>query len=122
MAAVRAPATLPLPALLQIPSTLAFTLDDSVPALAMIDLQIATYCAATAAPAAPGGMDGVDVDVGVGVLVPEVAGVGVVAGALVPVDPLVVELLLLPHAAINAPQSSASTRSTRRLASNGPPL
>ena len=47
--AARAPATSPLAALLQIPSTFAFKLAESVGSLWMIDLHTATACATPAA-------------------------------------------------------------------------
>ncbi len=47
--AARAPARLPLAALLQIPSTLAFKLAESVGSLWIIDLHTATACATPAA-------------------------------------------------------------------------
>jgi hypothetical protein len=109
---------------LQIPSTLAFTLAESVGSLWMIDLHSAT---ATATPAAVDGMDGMEVDVDV---VGEVdvfaagAGLGaaveVAAGVLVAVELLVVELLL-PQPATSAPQSSPASSSGDRVPIIGPP-
>ncbi|MGO9320284.1 MAG: hypothetical protein ACLQBY_05730 [Solirubrobacteraceae bacterium] len=61
------------------------------------------------------------------VLVEDVEGVDVVAAAAglleveVAVEPLVVELLLLPQPATSAPQSSALASSEDRLAIIGPP-
>jgi hypothetical protein len=101
LAAARAPATSPLAALLQIPSTFAFTLADSVGALWITDLHSATYwdtAAELGAALVP--VADVEVDAGAGLLVELVP---------VAVDPLVVELLLLPHPATSAPHSNAAT-------------
>ncbi len=73
LAAARAPTRSPLAALLQIPSTLAFVLAESVGALWMIDLHSATATAMPAALAEP--LDGVGEDVDV---VPVAAGVELV--------------------------------------------
>lgn len=123
-AAVRAPATSPWAALLQIPSTLAFTLAESVGSLSMIDLQIATYWAT---PAMLAGLLAalLGVVVGDGVVVGGVegfavvtvmlcAGVEVAAGVLAAVELLVVELLL-PHPEMSAPPSSAARSSGDRV-------
>ncbi len=116
-AAARAPARLPLAALLQIPSTLLLTLAESVVALWTTALHSATAAARSAALT---GLLGA-------VLVEDVEGVDVVAAAAglleveVAVEPLVVELLLLPQPATSAPQSSALASSEDRLAIIGPP-
>ncbi len=116
LAAVRAPARSPAAAFAQIPSTLLLTLAESVGSRAMIDLQIATYCAT---PAALGALEAVlDVVVVVAGAVVLGAGVEVTTGVLV--DPLVLELLL-PHPVASAPQSNAATSSGDRLAIIGLP-
>jgi hypothetical protein len=116
--AARAPATSPLAALLQIPSTFAFKLAESVGSLWMTDLHTATACATPAAVVGTlvgtlGVFVGEDVageDVDVAVVVDVVA---VVAGwvtlttcAGVELD---VELLLLPQPARSTPPTSATT-------------
>lgn len=124
--AARAPARSPWAALLQMPSTLAFKLEESVGSLWMIDLHAATACAT---PAAVVGMLvgtlGVLVEVVVGdvdvvpvvvVVVGEVDVVPVLAVALAGwvtpvwagVELLDVELLL-PQPARSAPPASART-------------
>jgi hypothetical protein len=123
LAAARAPATLPLAALLQIPSTLLFKLAESVVALWATALHAATACAKSAALTPLGTVLGVEVD--------EVDVVEATAGALgadvelttgvVAVEPLVVELLLLPQPATSAAQSSATASGKDRLAIIGPP-
>jgi hypothetical protein len=117
-AAVRAPARSPWAALLQIPSTFAFTLAESVGSLSMIDLQIATYWATPAMLAGPlAALLGVvagDVDVFAVVTVVLGAGVEVAAGVLAAVELLVVELLL-PHPEMSAPQSSPARSSGDRV-------
>ena len=118
-AAARAPARLPLAALLQIPSTLLFRLAESVGDLWTTALHSATAAARSAALT---GLLGA-------VLVEDVEGVDVVDAAagllevvvVVAVEPLVVELLLLPQPATSAPQSSALASSEDRLAIIGPP-
>jgi hypothetical protein len=96
-------------------------------------LQIATYPATPARPATPPAVvlgevvgDGEVVPVAAGLLVEVVALaagllVEVVPGVLAAVELLVVELLLLPHPATNAPQSSAATSNGDRLPIIGPP-
>ncbi len=116
LAAARAPARSPLAALLQIPSTLAFTFAESVGTLWIIDLQIATYSVTPAALAALGAVVG-DVDV----VAALVAAVEVVAGLEVVVELLVVELLL-PHPATSAALSSATASNGDRLPIICPPL
>jgi hypothetical protein len=112
-AAARAPERLPLAALLQIPSALLFTLEDSVGACSTTDLHSATAAASVAAlTGLPGVVLGVDVD---GVeLVAAAAGVLDVVD-VVAVEPLVVELPLLPQPAMSAPQSNAPTSSGDRF-------
>lgn len=117
--AARAAARLPWAALLQMPSTLAFKLEESVGSLWMIDLHTAT---ASATPAAVVGMLvgtlGVLVEVLVGgvdvvpVLAPVLA--VVVAGWVTLITCAGVELLLdvellLPQPARSAPPASATT-------------
>jgi len=92
---------------------LAFTFAESVGTLWIIDLQIATYSVTAAALAALGAVVG-DVDV-------VAAAVEVVAGLLVVVELLVVELLL-PHPATSAAPSSATTSNRDRLPIICPPL
>lgn len=121
--AARAPARSPWAALLQMPSTLAFRLEESVGSLWMIDLHAAT---ASATPAAVVGMLvgtlGVLVDVLVGdvdVVVVVVVVVGevdvvpvlavVVAGWVTLVELLLDVEPLLPQPARSAPPASATT-------------
>ncbi len=107
-------------ALLQIPSTLLFTLEESVGSLWTIDLHAAT---ASATPAAELGTleDGVEavVDVVEVALVATVLALAVVvlAGVLVEVE----FELLLPQPASSAPASSAS-RKENRVAIICPPM
>jgi hypothetical protein len=124
-AAARAPARLPSAALLQIPSTLPFRLADSVGALLTTALHSATAAASSAALTGPLGtvlalgVAGVDDDDDVAAGVLDVV-LAAAAGA-VAVEPLVVELLLLPQPEISAAQSSAPANSGDRLAIIGPP-
>lgn len=117
LAAVRAPARSPLAALLQIPSSLAFTLAESVVAFCTADLQVATACARVAALTAL-----VALVVPVGDVAVVAAAVELVAGllAVVVVEELVVELLL-PQPAMSAPQRSGTMSSERRVVIIGPP-
>lgn len=120
LAAARAPARSPEAALLQIPSTLAFTLAESVGAPAMIDLQIAAYCATPAAVAGLLGLVVGDVElvtVGDGLLGALVTGV---LAAVAAVEVVVVELLL-PHPATSAAHSRAATASVGRVRIIDPP-
>lgn len=115
-AAARAPARLPLAALLQMPSTLLLRLAESVVAFWAMALHSAT-AAATSAELM--GLAGV-------VLAVDVEGADVVAAVVVApdavdVEPLVVELLLLPQPATSTPQSSALASSEDRLPIIGPP-
>ena len=130
LAAARAPARLPAAALLQIPSTLLLVLAASVGSCAMSNLQIATYSftpeasvglignAGVVEVVAAGLLGGV-VGVAAGVVVAVVAGVlaavEVLAGAVVAVEPPIVELPLLPQAARNAEHNSATASSAIRL-------
>jgi hypothetical protein len=125
--AARAAARLPWAALLQMPSTLAFRLEESVGSLWMTDLQTAT---ASATPTVPVGMPdvlaGVEVvpvvvvvagDVDVVVVGDVVVGVAVAAVAgdvVVGVELLDVELLL-PQPAINTPASATTSQVECRL-------
>jgi hypothetical protein len=118
--AARAPARLPLAALLQIPSTLAFKLAESVGSLWIIDLHTATACATPAAVVGTlvgtlGVFVGEDVDV-----VPVVAG-WVTLITCVGVELLLDVELLLPQPAINTP-ASATTSQVERCLIMSPPL
>jgi hypothetical protein len=125
LAAACAPARSPLAALLQIPSSLPFTVAESVVAFCTADLQAATAAANVAALVVP-----VVPTVLVEVVVADVAVLAfavellvvLVAGVLaaVVVELLVVELLL-PHPARSAPHSSGTTSSERRVAIICPP-
>jgi len=130
--AARAPARLPLAALLQIPSTLAFKLAESVGSLWIIDLHTATACATPAAVVGTlvgtlGVFVGEDVDVVpvVAVVVGDVDVVPVVAGWVTLITCAGVELLLdvelLPQPAINTP-ASATTSQVERCLIMSPPL
>jgi hypothetical protein len=122
--AARAPARLPWAALLQMPSTLAFTVAESVGSFSTTALQIATYSATPALAAAPVAALGVvagDVDVVAVVAGLRAADVEVVAGVLAAVELLVVELTLLPHPAASAPQSSTARNTGDRLPIIGAP-
>jgi hypothetical protein len=132
LAAARAPARLPLAALAQIPSSLLFRFPGSVGSRWMIDLQMSAYSAAPAPPtAAAVGRLGVEVllavevdDFGavVGVVGVVAAAVEVFAGVVVAVELVVPELLLLPHPAMNAPQSSTATSDENRPTDIASPL
>ncbi len=112
LAAARAPARLPLAALLQMPSTLAFKLAESVGSRWITDLHTATACAKpTGLVGTPDVVVGEDVDVvpvvaGVELVVPPAALLGAGVELLWLLD---VELLLLPQPAINTPPASATT-------------
>src|ERR1700689_2603050 len=109
LAAARAPATLPLAALLQIPSTLVLRLDESVVECCTTALHSATAAARSAGLTPATGA----------VLLVDVEGVDVVASAavleVVAVEPPVVELLLLPQPVMSTPQTSAPASSGDRL-------
>jgi hypothetical protein len=118
--AARAPARLPLAALLQMPSTLAFKLAESVGSLWIIDLHTATACATPAAVVGTlvgtlGVFVGEDVDV-----VPVVAG-WVTLIACAGVELLLDVELLLPQPAINTP-ANATTSQVERCLIMSPPL
>ncbi|MGP0101624.1 MAG: hypothetical protein ACLPUT_08395 [Solirubrobacteraceae bacterium] len=81
-------------------------------------MQIATYCATPAA-LAPLGAELGEAEV-VAVLA-WVLGADVVVAAVLAVEPLELELLLLPHPATSAPQSSAAASNWDRLPIIGPP-
>jgi hypothetical protein len=131
-AAARAAARLPAAALLQIPSTLRLVLAASVGSRAMINLQICEY---SFTPEASTGLSAWADEVLVGLLVAVVdvvlagvlaavvvlAAVAVLASVLVAVEPLVVELPLLPHAAMSTEHSSATASSAVRLPIIDPP-
>ncbi len=116
LAAVFAPAASPSAAFAQMPSTFAFTLEESPGALCTILLQIAAYSATAAAP--PGTPAAVEVEVvGVGLLGTDAAVLGTVTvgvglGALLEV--LVFEPLL-PHPARSAPHASATAGNDDRI-------
>jgi hypothetical protein len=104
-----------LEALLQMPSTFAFKLEESVGSLWITDLHTATACATPAAVVGRlvgtlGVVAGADVDV-----VPLVAGVELVVPAALLVAGgellwlLDVELLLLPQPAMNTPTSATTS-------------
>jgi hypothetical protein len=131
LAAARAPERLPWAALLQIPSTLAFKLVESVGSLWMIDLHSATACATPAGLVGrPDVVVGEDVDVATGgdfdvaVVVGDFDVVAVEAGwvtltARAGVELLDVELLD-PQPAMNTP-ASATTSHVERCLIIGPP-
>ncbi len=117
LAAACAPARLPLAALLQIPSTLLFTLAESVGSRWTIDLHIATASATPAALAAP-----LEVVVGdVGAVLGAAVEVFTLAGVLVAAFELLVVELLLPHPATSTPQRSTATSQADRVRIIGPP-
>src|SRR5665213_1690707 len=104
LAAARAPLRLPLAALLQIPSTLAFRLAESVGSRWITDLHSAT---ASATPAEP--LDGMVGDVDVVAVLAGVELVVALLGADVELLWLLVVELLLPHPAMNTAPTSATT-------------
>jgi hypothetical protein len=122
LAAARASARSPLAALLQIPSTLALVLEESVGSLWTIDLHSVTACATPAGlvgtlDVAGGGFD-------VAVVAGDVDVVPVAAGWVTLIACAVVELLdvelLLPQPAMNTP-ASATTSHVERCLIIGPP-
>lgn len=116
--AARAPATSPLAALLQIPSTFAFKLAESVGSLSMTDLHTATACAT---PAAVVGMLVGTLGVVAGDVAVVVGWVTLTTCAGVELLWLVVVELLLPQPAINTP-ASATTNHMERCLIMCPPL
>lgn len=116
LAAVFAPAASPSAAFEHMPSTFAFTLEESPGALCTILLQIAAYSATAAAP--PGTLVDVEVEVvGVGLLGTDAAVLGTVTvgvglGALLE---LLVFELLLPHPARSAAHASATAGNDDRI-------
>jgi hypothetical protein len=99
-----------LEALLQIPSTFAFKLEESVGSLWITDLHTATACATPAAVVGRlvgtlGVVGGADVDV-----VPPVAGVELVVAVLAGAAVLwLLDVLLLPQPAMNTPTSATTS-------------